>query len=80
MAAMANQDHDHAGPPAVDAIGLYTELAVDAGLIREGDKLDQAQIDFATALVERCACLGDWYSRHDDDGNAGEHIRAELLP
>ena len=80
MAPMHHTDHSNEAPPPVDALDVYAELAERVGLIREGDNLDQTLIDFAMALVQRCAGLGDWYTRDDDEGNAGEHIRAELLP
>ncbi|MDN4590255.1 hypothetical protein DBA29_17330 [Xenophilus aerolatus] len=79
---MENEDDDPVGPaPApADPIGVYTELAVQTGLVRPGDKLDQNLIDFAAALVDRCARVGDRYGDGEAGGNAGEHIRAEYLP
>lgn len=77
---MEDEDIDPVGPTPADPIGVYTELAVQAGLVRPGDKLDQNLIDFASALVERCASIGDAYTLPDNEACAGEHIRAELLP
>jgi len=76
---MENEDDDPVGPPHADPIDIYTELAVQAGLARAGDKLDQNMIDFAAALVDRCAAIGDRYTLPENEANAGEHIRAELL-
>ncbi len=53
---------------------------MQAGLVRPGDKLDQNLIHFASALVDRCASIGDGYGDGEAGGNAGEHIRAELQP
>jgi hypothetical protein len=77
---MEDEDSDPVGPVPADPIGVYTELAVQAGLARPGDKLDQNLIDFASALVDRCAIIGDGYGDGEAGGNAGEHIRAELQP
>lgn len=77
---MENEYDDHVGPPSASAIGIYTDLAVKAGLARQGDKLDQSMIDFASALVDQCAAIGDRYTLPENEANAGEHIRAELLP
>lgn len=77
---MENEDDDPVGPAPADPIGVYTELAVQAGLVRPGDGLDQNLVDFAAAIVSRCAGIGDGYGDGEAGGNAGEHIRAELLP
>ena len=72
-----NEDDDPVGDPAArDPRALFTQLAVKHGLIREGDKLEQNLINFATDIVGACADIADGYG--DDDANAGAHIRAEL--
>jgi hypothetical protein len=70
-----NEDDDPVGS-ARDPIEVFTLLAVKNGLIRQGDKLDQNMIGFATDIVGACADIADAYG--DDDSNAGAHIRAEL--
>lgn len=77
---MENEDADPVGGPAADALQTYTDLAAKHGLIRAGDALDQNMVDFAAELVNRCARIGDSYGDGEAGGNAGEHIRAELLP
>lgn len=73
-----NEDDDPVGeaPCPRDPRAVFTRLAVKHGLIRDGDKLDQNLVDFATDIVGACADIGDQYG--DDDANAGAHIRAEL--
>ncbi len=75
-----NEDDDPVGeaPPSCDRIAVFTSLAVKNDLIRDGDKLDQNMIDFATDIVGACADIGDAYGDSEMGGNAGEHIRAEL--
>lgn len=75
-----NEDDDPVGeaPPPRDPTAVFTRLAVKHGLIRNGDKLDQNMIDFATDIVGACADIGDGYGDGEAGGNAGEHIRAEL--
>ena len=77
-----NEDDDPVGeaPPPRDPIALFTRLAVQHGLLREGDKLDQNMIDFATDIVGLCADIGDQYGDGEAGGNAGEQIRSELWP
>lgn len=62
-----------------DPKAAFYEVAVRVGLIREGDPLDQREIDFAQGIVELCAAIGDRYTLEHDDRNAGEHIRAEFF-
>ena len=57
----------------------FATLAAELGIIKPGDKLDQMQIDFAYAVAELCAAIGDRYG-DPSDGNAGEHIRAVYGP
>ena len=75
-----HEDDDLVGqaPPPRDPTAVFTRLAVKHGLIRDGDKLDQNMIDFATDIVGACADIRDAYGDSELDGNAGEHIRAEL--
>lgn len=67
---------DEDEPDTFEPVEVFTQLAVDHGLIRPGDKLDQMVVDFAFALVERCAAVGDGYFDARNDTNAGENIRA----
>jgi len=57
----------------------FAALAAELGIIKPGDRLDQVQIDFAYAVAELCAAVGDRYG-DPSDGNAGEHIRAVYGP
>ena len=57
----------------------FAALAAELGIIKPGDRLDQVQIDFAYAVAELCAAVGDRYG-DPSDGNAGEHIRALYGP
>ena len=69
---MENEDQD---PVGVDQRAEFVNAAVNAGLIRPGDPLDQNVIDFAHAVVELCAGIGDRYK--DEEGcRAGDEIRA----
>ena len=72
-----NEDFDPVGAPPSDPLAFFKAAAESAGVIRKGDPLDQMQVDYALAIVERCAVIGQAYS-DDDFGNAGDHIRAEL--
>jgi hypothetical protein len=75
---MEDEDLDPVGDPLANPRAAFYAAAVSAGLIREGDPLDQNLVDYARSIVELCASIGDQYTVHDG-GNAGEHIRAELL-
>ncbi len=72
-----NEDLDLVGDQLGDPVIFFKAAAVAAGVIRKGDPLDQMLVDFAYAIVERCAVIGLSYA-DDDFGNAGDHIRAEL--
>ena len=61
-----------------EPLEVFAQLAADVGLIRPDDKLDQNMVDFAFAIVAKCASIGDEYPDHQNDGSAGEHIRAIL--
>jgi len=73
---MENEDDDPVGPR--DPLARFTALAVEVGLIAPGEMLQPEAVDFAHRLVELCACIADQYDSAAMDGNAGEHIRAEL--
>lgn len=73
---MENEDAD---PVGADAITVYTELAIKHGLVGPGQTMTTAMVDFAAAIVSRCAKIGDGYT--DKTGHtAGEHIRSTLWP
>lgn len=57
---------------------VFTQLAADLGLIRPNDKVDQNMVDFASALVERCAVTVDGYADARNDTSAAERIRSVL--
>ena len=74
---MENEDDDPVGaPPVSDPRRDFTRLAIEHGLIRAGDKLDQNMMGWAFAIVELCASIGDGYGSDETGGNASEHIRA----
>ncbi len=72
-----NEDLEPVGAQPGDPVVFFKSAAEAVGVIRKGDPLDQMLIDFAYAIVERCAVIGFSYA-DDDFGNAGDHIRAEL--
>ena len=74
--AMEDEDADPVGP--TDPRSRFAELAVAAGLIRPGDRLDQNVVDLCRAVAEDCARIADRYG-DGEAGNAGEHIRATFL-
>lgn len=61
-----------------EAMDVYREIAVKAGLVRPGDPLDQNVIDAFGMLIEKAALVADEYET--DHGHAGDHIRAVLYP
>ena len=73
-----DEDKDPIGPR--DALELFKEAAVAAGLIRSGDPLDQNVVDFAKLVVEMCASIGDNYVQPEsaDGGTVGDRMRGEL--
>ena len=74
-----DEDGDPVGPPPRDPVALFTQAAVDAGLIKQGDKLDQNVIALCTSVVDACAAIGDQYRIPDmPEDTVGDHIRAEL--
>lgn len=82
-AEYAQQHHDEAEARhqdrVRDPVGAFTALAVENGLIKAGDKLDQNLVDYAYGVAALCAKIGDGYG-DPDFANAGEHIRALYGP
>jgi hypothetical protein len=75
-----NEDDDPVGPAVHDPVAQFTALAVEHGLIRDGDRLDQNMIDFATGVVSLCAAVADGYVNPScPEDTVGDHIRAELF-
>ena len=63
-----------------DPVAQFKALAVQHGLIREGDPLDQNMIDFASSVVGLCATVADEYPNPScPEDTVGDHIRAVLL-
>ncbi|MEJ8810563.1 hypothetical protein WKW77_05740 [Variovorax ureilyticus] len=73
-----DEDKDPVGPR--DALELFKQAAVEVGLIRAGDPLDQNVVDFAKLVVEMCASIGDNYMQPESaDGiTVGDRIRGDL--
>lgn len=71
-----NEDDDPVGPR--NPLSLFTELALDAGLIAPGELLHPEAVDFALRLVDLCACVAERYDSEAFGGDAGQHIRAVL--
>lgn len=67
-----------APPETYEPMEVFAQLAADCGLIRPGDKLDQNMMDFAFALVRRCANIADGYREVRSDSGGGKHIRSIL--
>ncbi len=67
-----HEDHD---PVGIDPEQVFTDFAVEFGLIKAGESLPLPLWQYTMAIVERCACIGDRYDGHGDH-NAGEEIRA----
>ncbi|RZL94416.1 MAG: hypothetical protein EOP82_05015 [Variovorax sp.] len=70
---MENEDDD---PVGIDQLAEFTKAAIAAGLIRAGDPLDQNLIDYAHAVAELCAGIGDHYQDRDTGCRGGDEIRA----
>ncbi len=66
--------------PSTPDIGVpeLTELARLAGLLYDGQPIAETELDFAYRIIALCAQIGDRYG--DFECNAGDHIRAALLP
>ena len=75
---MEDEHADPVGsPPSRDPLREFRIAAEASGAIRKGDPMDQTLIDFAYAIVERCACTAEPFV-DDHDHSAAEAIRAEL--
>lgn len=73
-----SEDDDPVGPPC-DPVAAMTTDAVELGIIRPGDKLDQVYVDLCMRQIDRAAVIGDQYADPENpDHTAGDHIRAEL--
>ena len=77
---MDNEDDDPVAPcnGPRDPLARFTALAEEVRLIAPGELLHPEAVDFAHWLVELCACIAEQCDSTEMDGNAGEHIRAEL--
>lgn len=73
-----DEDEDPVGPR--NALELFKQAAVEAGLIRPGDPLDQNVVDFAKLIVQMCASIGDNYRQPEsaDGHTVGDRIREDL--
>jgi hypothetical protein len=73
-----DEDEEPVGPR--HALELFREAAVEVGLIRPGDPLDQNVVDFARLIVEMCAAIGDNYLQPESAHGitVGDRIRGEL--
>jgi hypothetical protein len=71
-----HENDEPVGWQTLDPHVVFSEAAMKAGLIRRGDLVNQNLIDFAHAVVEMCASIGDGYGDEEAGANAGEHIRA----
>jgi hypothetical protein len=73
-----DEDADPVGPR--DPTELFVQAAVEVGLIRAGDPIDQNLVDYAKLVVEMCASIGDNYvqpeSAHGE--TVGDRIRGEF--
>ena len=63
-----------------DPVAKFTALAVQFGVIRPGDALDQKLIDLCAGVVGLCAEVADDYSNPScPEDTIGDHIRAVLF-
>lgn len=61
-------------------VGDFEEMARSHGALTPDQKISPELPAFIEAVVKLCACIGDTYSKDDDDDeNAGDHIRS-LVP
>jgi len=75
-----NEDDDPVGHVDHDPVAKFTALAVQFGIVRPGDKLDQHMLDFAAGVVSLCAGIADEYQNPAcPEDTVGDHIRAELF-
>lgn len=64
-----------------DPLARFTQAAVDAGLIRPGDSLDDSVVELCLAVVGLAAAVGDRYGIPGmPDESVGDDIRAVLYP
>lgn len=72
------EDQDPVGPR--DPVELFKQAAVQVGLIRDGDPLDQNMVDYAKLIVEMCASIGDNYVQPEAGAGdtVGDRIRGDL--
>ena len=74
-----NEDEgkDPIGPSS--PLELFSRAAVEVGLIRPGDPLDQNLVDYAQLVVRMCAAIGDNYLQPESPKETvGDRIRADL--
>lgn len=64
---------------AKDPRGVFTDLAIRSGAMTDAGELSEEMFHFATLIAEHCASIADGYGDGEDGGNAGEHIRAEMI-
>jgi hypothetical protein len=62
--------------PICQAEQEFAAAAAEYGLIPKGETIPLPLWQYTMAIVELCASIGDKYS--NDEGNAGEEIRAVL--
>lgn len=78
-----NEDDDPVGQAQDglhDPVAKFAALAVQFGVIRPGDKLDQNVIDLCAGVVSLCAGVADDYMNPSCPAETvGDHIRALLL-
>jgi hypothetical protein len=62
-----------------DPVGLFTEAAVHAGVIRDGDKLDDSLMELCQRVVSISCAIGDNYRISEEPRKkVGDVIRAHL--
>ena len=54
-----DEDREAVGPSS--PLELFSRAAVEVGLIRAGDPLDQNLVEYAKLVVHMCAAIGDNY-------------------
>lgn len=77
-----NEDGDPIGRVDLDLspVAKFTALAVQCGLIRPGDKLDQNVLDLCAGVVSLCAGVADEYENPScPEDTVGDHLRAVLF-
>ncbi|MBB1599466.1 hypothetical protein [Variovorax sp. UMC13] len=77
-----NEYSEHVGRVDLDLdpVANFTALAVQCGLIRSGDKLDQNVLDLCAGVVSLCAGVADEYENPScPEDTVGDHLRAVLF-